>query len=57
MSSGLRMPVSNLLLSRARVNGRSEICPEASTEDARVITPVVSVPVLSLHRTSMLPKF
>src|SRR5262249_2982917 len=56
-SSGLRMPVSNRLFSQASGSGRSEGLPNASQENSSVITPVVSVPVLSLHRTSMLPRF
>ena len=51
------MPVSQLLLTQARVSGRGDDAPVASTALSKCITPLVSVPVLSLQRMSMLPKF
>ena len=56
-SSGLLMPVSKWLFRYARENTRAEGCPKASTERSIFISPVVSVPVLSVQSTSMLPKF
>ena len=57
MSSGLRMPVSNLLFRRASVNTRRDGFPKTSRHRSRLMLPLVSVPVLSLHNTSILPKF
>ena len=45
-----------LLLMDASVNGRGDDAPIGSTARSNCITPLVSVPVLSLHRMSMLPK-
>ena len=56
-SSGLRIPVSNWLLMKASVNGRGDAAPDGSSARSNCIAPLVSVPVLSLHRMSMLPKF
>ena len=56
-SSGLRMPVSNWLFKCASVNGLDDSTPVGSTARSSCMTPAVSVPVLSLQSTSMLPKF
>ena len=56
-SSGLRMPVSKRLLRRARASGRGFGSPSTAYEPSTSISPTVSVPVLSLHRMSMLPRF
>ena len=55
-SSGLRMPVSKRLLRRASASGRGFGSPSGPYEPSTRISPTVSVPVLSLHRTSMLPE-
>ena len=53
------MPVSNALLSCAeRERAIGDSAPDGSSERVeRHRRPAVSVPVLSLHRMSMLPKF
>ena len=56
-SSGLRMPVSNLLLRNPSSSARPDGLPKASRERSNDIIPVVSVPVLSLQSTSRLPRF
>ena len=56
-SSGFLMPVSKLLFRNASATTRLAGAPNASTSRSSVISPLVSVPVLSLHNTSMLPKF
>jgi hypothetical protein len=56
-SSGLRMPVSNLLLRNPNSSARQNGFPKASRERSNDMVPVVNVPVLSLQSTSRLPRF
>ena len=56
-SSGLLIPVSKRLFRAARNSARSEARPKGSSDASSDIVPAVSVPVLSLHRMSMLPRF
>ena len=56
-SSGLRTPLSNALLMLAHRSTSSDDLPRASTADCIFNAPSVSVPVLSLHSTSMVPRF
>ena len=46
-----------LLFRKARKRARSEGFPDGSRDEFTDIVPAVSVPVLSLQSTSMLPKF
>ena len=55
--SGLVTPVSNRLLTYAYRNAFSDGAPDGSKRPVSVITPLVSVPVLSLHSVSICPKF
>ena len=56
-SSGLRTPLSSALLTHAQRSTSSDGAPRTSTADCSVSAPRVSVPVLSLHSTSMVPRF
>src|SRR3974390_1088927 len=56
-SNGLRMPVAKLLLRYAKEKTDVEGFPNGSRARSNAIFPLVIVPVLSLQRTSILPKF
>ena len=56
-SSGLTRPVCSDALVTASVITRAAACPCASQAPSSCTTPSVSVPVLSVQSTSMLPRF
>jgi hypothetical protein len=55
-SSGLSMPVSKAAFRWASRSTCAEAAPATSTAASSDIRPSVSVPVLSVHSTSMLPR-
>ena len=55
-SSGLRMPVSKQLLTAGQLSTRSLSSPSASRCRTSAMRASVSVPVLSVHSTSMAPR-